>query len=236
MRDGPVGEVSDDGASPQSAARYVPADREWLVLVVGGHSGVGKSVVAEQLGLRLGLPWLQVDDLRLALQYSGALKAESQAVLDYFSDAPEVWRRSPEELRDALIAVGEALTPAIEIVVANHVDTAAPIVIEGDAVLPSIFERAMIRERAARGLVRGVFLVEPDERELLANMQVRGRGIDERDLAGLRVEARAKQIFGEWLTEAAVRAGLPVLPPRPWADLPDRILAAAAADSPSGAA
>ncbi len=43
---------------------------DWKVLLIGGISGVGKSTVAKRLGLRLELPWLQVDDLRLALQWS----------------------------------------------------------------------------------------------------------------------------------------------------------------------
>ena len=44
----------------------------WTVLLIGGISGAGKTTVARQLGLHLGLPWLQVDDLRLALQRSRA--------------------------------------------------------------------------------------------------------------------------------------------------------------------
>jgi len=44
--------------------------QEWRVLLIGGPSGVGKSVVARSIGLRLGIPWLQVDDLRLALERS----------------------------------------------------------------------------------------------------------------------------------------------------------------------
>ncbi len=39
----------------------------WDVLLIGGTSGIGKTTIARQLGLQLGLPWLQVDDLRLAL-------------------------------------------------------------------------------------------------------------------------------------------------------------------------
>jgi len=39
-------------------------------LLIGGPSGVGKSMVARQIGLRFGLPWLEVDDLRLAFQHS----------------------------------------------------------------------------------------------------------------------------------------------------------------------
>ena len=43
----------------------------------------------------------------------------------------------------------------------NHVDTAAPIVIEGDGVLPCLYFRSSVRDRARTGQVQAVFLVEP---------------------------------------------------------------------------
>ena len=44
----------------------------WRVLLLGGASGIGKSTVAMRLGQRLGLPWLQVDDFRLAFDANAA--------------------------------------------------------------------------------------------------------------------------------------------------------------------
>jgi predicted kinase len=44
--------------------------RDWTVLLVGGPSGSGKTMVAERVGLQFHVPWLQIDDLRLALQRS----------------------------------------------------------------------------------------------------------------------------------------------------------------------
>ncbi len=44
------------------------AKANWTVLLIGGPSGVGKSRVAQQIGLRFGVSWLEVDDLRLAFQ------------------------------------------------------------------------------------------------------------------------------------------------------------------------
>ncbi len=111
------------------------------VLLIGGPSGVGKTIAAQQVGIRLGMPWVQVDDLRLALQHSGAVLPEGTAALYFFLQTPNVWTLPPEQLRDALIAVGEGMAPAIEVVIANHVDTLAPVVIEGDGILPSLFAR-----------------------------------------------------------------------------------------------
>jgi len=195
----------------------------WRVLLLGGPSGAGKSVAAERLGRRLGVPWLQVDDLRLALQHSGAAFPDGNEALRFFEQTLDVWSLSPERLRDALIDVGEAMAPAIEIVVANHVDTNAPVIVEGDGILPSLLDRPRVRERAASGHVRAVFLIEPDEEALLVNMRARARGVAGRTDGELRTEASAKRSFGEWLSQEAKRRGLPVVAPRPYATLPARL-------------
>ncbi len=96
--------------------------------------------MAERLGLRLGIPGLQVDDLRLALQCSQVVLPENTEALYFFERIPNVWRLAPEQLRDALIAVGHVMAPAIDIVVRNHVDTKALCILEGDGILPSVLE------------------------------------------------------------------------------------------------
>lgn len=196
----------------------------WQVLLLGGPSGAGKSVAAAAIGRRLGISWLQVDDLRLALEHSGAVLPAGTADLRFFVDTTDVWRLPPERLRDALIGVGEAMAPAIEIVVANHVAIDAPIVIEGDGILPSLLDRPPVRDLRAGGHVRAAFLIESDKKQLYANMVARNRGIDARTEVSPRTEARAKWLFGGWLGDEARRRDLPVVPPRPWDSLTDRIV------------
>ena len=164
--------------------------------------------------------------MHLALEYSRVTLPECTEALYFFVNTPNIWGLPPERLRDALIAVGEVMSPAIEIVAANHVDTHTPALIEGDAILPSLWLRPRLRERARSHLVRGVFLVEPDEDAILANVLARARYGEGRTDEDLRTEARAKWQFGKWLAAEARRYGLPVVEPRPWGTLPDRILAA----------
>lgn len=185
----------------------LPDHPAWTVLLLGGTSGVGKTVLAERLGRRLGVSWLQVDDLRLALQYSGATLPERTDALYVFERTPDVWRLPPETLRDALIAVGEVMTPAVEIVTLNHADTTAPAVIEGDGILPALLARPSVQARLRDGRIRAVFLAEPDEEAILANVRRRGRYDPGRTDAELRTEARAKWLYGRWL--AASGAALP---------------------------
>lgn len=201
----------------------------WRVLLIGGPSSVGKSTAAERLGRQLGVPWLQVDDLRLALQRSRATLPQETSALYFFEETPDVLRLPPERLRDALIALGRVMSPAIEVVIENHVDQRNPAVLEGDGILPALFARPALRHRVAAGHVQAVFVTEPDEGAILANLLARGRGLDGWLDAELRNRARAYWLYGRWLDGEARRHGLPVVESRPWAGLIERIVAASAA-------
>ena len=200
------GGLSHGGLDAQRAA----GGAEWYVLLIGGSSGIGKTTVAARLALRLGVPWLMVDDLRLALMRSGLP----------VPDNPHAGAFDPAE---GLVAVGEAVAPAIEVVIENDVDQRIPIVIEGDGILPSLFERESVRARATHGRVRAVYLTEPDADALHANLVARGADGWRRDLHWY---ARRSAAYGEWLRTEAQRRALATVPARPWGTLVERILAA----------
>ncbi len=101
------------------------------MFLIGGHSYAGKTTATDRLALALGVPWMMVDDLRLAFQRACVTLPKGTSAL-YFDKTPHFWRRQPEEIRDALIAVGELLSAPLEVVIENHVDQRIPIVIEGD--------------------------------------------------------------------------------------------------------
>lgn len=199
------------------------------VLLIGGASGVGKTSVAKQLGLRLSASWLYVDDVRLAFQRSRVTLPEKTEALYFFEETPALWTLQPERLRDGFIGVGQVLSPALEVIIENHVDSVAPIIIEGEAILPSLWRRPSVQDRVNKGHVQAVFLVETEEEVLFANIMARSRGTDGRPETQLRTEAQAKWLFGQWLAAEAHRYGLPVLEPRPWSTLVERILAASSA-------
>jgi 2-phosphoglycerate kinase len=148
-----------------------------------------------------------VDDLRLALARSGVPIPPADAIATF--DAP-----------GGLIALGELLAPAVEVVIENHIDEHIPVVIEGDAILPSLLERASVDKRATNGRIRAVFLYEPNEDALLANMQARGRGLS------VRAHAQKNLQYGKWLQREAEQRGLPTVTARPWGTLANRIIAA----------
>jgi 2-phosphoglycerate kinase len=152
---------------------------------------------------------------------------EKTEALYFFADIDEkrrIWQQPPDVLRDALIATGDVLSPALEAIIENHLDQRHPIVIEGDGIMPSLLARPAIQRRAHDRRLRAVFLVESDEQALFSNMLARSRGPSWMDESELRTEAHAKWLFGQWLVDEANRYGLPVLVPRPWETLIDRIM------------
>ena len=183
-------------------------------------------MVAKHLERRLGMSWIQVDDLRLALQRSRVVLPRNTEDLYYFLDTPDVWQQPPETLRNRLIAVAAAMCPGVEVVVEHHVDQCLPAVIEGDGILPEIMARASVCTRAKAGHVRAAFLVEPDEEAILANMIARGRGFDSQTEPEQRTIARTSWLYGQSLSLEARRYSLPVVEPRPWETLPQRVLEA----------
>ena len=195
----------------------------WYVLLIGGHSGSGKTTLAKEIGLALGRPWVQADDLRLAFRRAEASLPGGAEALHYFDDDPHVWQKDPIILRDALVQVGQALSAPLEAVIENHVDTCDPIVIEGEGILPGLLRRTSVAERAATGSVRSVFLVEPDASEILINIRARDRESTPHDDSERHTEAKAKWLFGQWIVAEADRCGLHVIEPRPWSTLAERV-------------
>ncbi len=200
--------------------------RVWDVLLIGGVSGSGKTTAARELARRLAIPWLGVDDLRLAFQHSRVTLPERTEALYFFLDTPEIWSLPPERLRDGLIDVAELMIPAIEIVIQNHLHNGDPLIIEGDGIHPAIVERPELSKEIERGAVRAVFVHEPDEDHLYANYITRQRLIEGRPDSDLRNEARAKALFSVWIANEARDRGLPIVDSRPLDTLLDRISAA----------
>ncbi len=197
--------------------------RQFTILLIGGVSGVGKSETAAALSRLFGIPWLQVDDLRLALQFSGLVSREKHPELFSFLDRSD-WQTPPETYRDKLIAVGQAITGALRVVIESHVATNVPVIIEGDGILPE-FAATIAREYDER-IIQSVFIVEDDADFLFANMLQRGRGIDPNAVPALRrTEAHAKALFSRWLAHEAGQYRLTTIRPLPWETLPERVIA-----------
>ena len=118
------------------------------------------------------------------------------------------------------------MSRALEIVVAHHVATEMPLVLEGDALTPEMAAQKAFDGFPAGERVRAVFVIEPDERRLLEKMRTRSRG----GFQDLPPEEQVRTtrwswLYGRWLQEQARIYGVPVVEAQPWESLEGRIAA-----------
>jgi 2-phosphoglycerate kinase len=201
----------------------------WKVLLIGGGSATGKSTAATAIAQRMGIECLHLDDFRLMLEQMTT--PDQQPVLHFLLQPQNVTmvdRLTAEDLRDNLIGVARVMSKAIEIVIANHVAIDCPVIIEGDGLVPSLAtQRHFVNLIIQPQEVRFVLLYEADEAVIFQNMKERKRGFDERPEALQRKQARAAWLYGEWLRQETSRESIPVVEPRPWKTLLERILSKA---------
>ena len=187
--------------------------RSWEVFLLGGPSGTGKTSVSYRLAQHFRIGITQVDDFQVILERMTTPK--EQPVLHYWRTHPEAAQMAPEEIVKLTIAVGQVMTPALEAVIANHLESQAPIVLEGDFILP------VVTTLFSKSQVRAIFLYEESEEQLRQNFLQR-----ESELGLQAKRAQVSWLYGQWLKQEAERAGALALPARPWHDLFERILAA----------
>ncbi len=190
--------------------------RDWQVLVLGGASGVGKTMVSYRLAHHFACGLTEMDDFHIVLRRMTTL--EQQPALHFFGlHAAEVQRLDDEQMLAHMRSTSEAMSGVMELVIGNHLASSAPLVLEGDFLLPSLAVRPAYDGIPAAGQVRGVFLYEDDEQQILRNYRAR-EGTDQAH------RARVSWYHSEWLRREAERLGLPAVPARPWDTVLERII------------
>jgi 2-phosphoglycerate kinase len=191
--------------------------RDWQVLVLGGASGVGKTMVSYRLAHHFAFGLTEMDDFHIVLKRMTT--PEQQPALHFFRlHAAEVLRMDDEQMLAHILDTSKAMSGAMELVIGNHLASSAPVVLEGDFLLPSLAVRPAYDGIPADGQVRAVFLYEEDEQQILRNYRAR-EGTDQPH------RARVSWYHSEWLRREAERLGLPAVPARPWDTVLERIIA-----------
>jgi 2-phosphoglycerate kinase len=182
-----------------------------------------------------GIPALQVDDFRLVLERVVRQAQQTRAAgLDLWEplglraiyETGEVFadsRSTPERMCQCLIDTGQVMSDAIEVVLAHHIGTKIPVIIEGDGILPSLAaRRAVAGQPLEAGQLRAIFLVEMDEARLFESALRRGRGFEKHARSEQGRVIRASWLYGKYLQAEAQRLALPVLDSQPWHTLVTR--------------
>ncbi|MER5356026.1 AAA family ATPase [Kitasatospora sp. NPDC002551] len=192
-------------------------NRTWDVILLGGASGVGKSLAAARIAAATGAFVVEFDDVVAAVQE--LTTPEQHPGLHHFGDgAAPAEELPPQRVLDLQIATAEALEPALLGVVRNRLTVPVPAVVEGDYLTPAACARAVALGRAAGREVRAVFLHEGDAGRITANYA------DREPDGGVQADrAEVSARYSHWLAAEARRHALPVVDCRPWATLGDRM-------------
>lgn len=186
--------------------------RDWIVLLIGGASGTGKSSIAYELGRFYGVNILEVDDIVQALK--AVSTAQTLPAVHYWETGVNWMDVGVAKNVDWLISVSQEILPALQSVVQRHLDDKVPVILEGDFIHPQL---AASFESAS---VRSIFIDEKDKEQIRSNYLLREGGEPQHYRAEISVA------YGQWLERACKALGVPVLEPRPWDSLLKRAMAA----------
>jgi 2-phosphoglycerate kinase len=192
--------------------------------LLGGASGVGKTCVSYRLARHYGVSIVEVDDFQIILERMTS--PDRYPVLHFWRLRPdEAQAMDEEQLLAHTLAYAAVMAEALEPVIANHLETSTPLVLEGDFILPALAARADYGGIPAEGQVRGLFLLEDDEEQLRRNYLLREGTEQPR-------RARASWRYSNWLRQETERLGVPAITARPWDTVLERAIAAIDAPAP----
>ena len=193
----------------------VPSD--WTVLLLGGASGVGKSMVSHQLALRLGVNLTGVDDIQIALETT----TSPEHVLHYWRTYFDEYMSWPDDRRvqHHVRVCREVFQPVMRALIADHLMTGTRVIYEGDHLLPELATMATYGSESNGGRVRALFLSEPDPAQIAANFEARDGGVEP-------ARPRTSSLFDAFIRAECTQHNVPVVDARPWASVVERIVAA----------
>jgi 2-phosphoglycerate kinase len=190
----------------------------WDVLLLGGASGVGKSMIAFELSRRFDATLFAVDDLYVALQRMTS-PAEHPELHRWELEPEVIVALDDEGMLAHTLANAAEITQALEPVIAEHIGSSPPVVLEGDFLVPELATRERYDDVENRDRVRGLFLLD-DEDQLARNFADRE---GEQQLRRAQASAR----YGDWLASECERLGVRAVSARPWDTVLERAIAAA---------
>ena len=187
----------------------IHAPRDWMVLLIGGPSGTGKSSIAYEISRFYGVSVLEIDDIYLSVK---AVTDAGRLPAIHRWDGGEDWQTAGIQGNVSwLIDVGREMIPALKAIVQRHIEDKVPVIIEGDFISPDLVKLL------DRPLARAVFLRE-DIPQIVENYRTREGGEPQ------RFRAEVSAAYGRWIEDSCGRIGCPVIAARPWETALVRVL------------
>ncbi|MHC5248432.1 hypothetical protein [Enterococcus sp. LJL90] len=183
--------------------------RSWDILLIGGASGSGKTMIARTLARQLELDLVRVDDFQMMLETTTT--SISHPAIHYWNTHPNWIDEGVAAAVTHLINVGRELTPGLNAVIADHLEENIPMLLEGDFILPEL--AASLKSPR----VKAIFINEFEKAQILQNYLTR-----EGKLQPYRAEI--SYAYGEWLAEKCNELGVLTINARPWDTLGERIM------------
>lgn len=191
-------------------------NREWTVLLIGGSSGTGKSILARSLALRYKIPLTEVDDIRIALQ--AAIESTSRPNLFTFLNTHNYLEKySPKQFVKKLVDVGKEVWKPLNTLIDKHIACNEPVIFEGDGIIPDLLVQR------DQNKIEAVFLYD-DIDNLTARTTQRNRGGNNPEL--IAKEAKLSYALGQELKRQAEANGYKTLSASPSDTLLDRFIKA----------
>ena len=109
----------------------------------------------------------EVDDFQVVLERMTT--PEQQPALHFWRTHPDPGSLSAEEIQEQGLDILQVMMPALEAVIENHLEEGTPILLEGDFIHPALAAQDAFGEQPNGGRVRGIFLYEADEDQVVRN-------------------------------------------------------------------
>jgi len=197
------------------------------VFVILGPSSSGKSTLAREIGLQWGVPWMQADDLRLALSVSQA-QTSSQGSSFYFDRVvAEMWTsQEPGFLCARMVETAEAMRTGLQIIIENHLAVAESIIIEGDCIHPDLASVPSLVEAMSSHRLSFCCFKIPNIEFLRSEILNRGRGTNAQTDQWLDSLVGFQWLYAEWLETECHSRSIPLVDCLPRITLRQRVQSA----------
>lgn len=108
---------------------------DFIVLLIGGSSGTGKSILARQLSEYFKIPLCEVDDIRIAIQQI-ADKNKYSKLFNFLNSGDYRNKMSVSEFVTKQIEVANSVWIALKVLAEKHDFLNEKVIFEGDNILP----------------------------------------------------------------------------------------------------